>query len=94
MPSAASPWPLLVAPRLVILAFWGADIVILGARICNLACLVPPPWRLEGPWGDPGAPAAARKDTSGAHLSFSCSLDPGVFLHGRFQVSFSDDFWV
>ena len=35
-----------------------------------MVCLVLPLWRPSGPWGDPGAPGATRKDTwiSRAHF--------------------------
>ena len=41
-----------------------------GTQACHLACLVPPLWRLGGPWDDPGTLGGTRKDTLRSRLRF------------------------
>ena len=39
------------------------DVLILGAQICNFACLTFLFWHLGGPWDDPAALGSTRKNT-------------------------------
>ena len=69
-PSAASPWPLLIALRLCdSWHFWG-QMLHSGAQTCHLVSLVPHLRHLGGPWDDHGALGSTRKDTLGSRLWF------------------------